>query len=241
MAAQVRVPGVRVDQLRGARRGGHGQVGGDHLEGLVGAGQQVPGPVGHGVGAVSALAVHGDIDQRRQLAGQVGDMHARPAVHLGRILAGQQRDSQFVHYGTTSCPLPTTVMPPAETTKPRARSCSLSTPTWAHSGTLTFLSMIASRTTACRPILVLCSSTERSTVAQLFTRTPGESTDRRTRPPEITTPGLTRLSVARPTRSPASCTNLAGGIEGTWVRIGHLSLYRLKIGSTAHRSIWASK
>jgi hypothetical protein len=89
--------------------------------------------------------------------------------------------------------------------------------------------------------LVLCSSTDRSTVAQLFTRTPGESTDWRTRPPEITTPGLTRLSIARPIRSPASCTNLAGGSDGTYVRIGHWSLYRLKIGSTAHRSICASK
>ena len=84
-------------------------------------------------------------------------------------------------------------------------------------------------------------TTARSTRDQLFTRTPGESTDWRTRPPEITTPGLIRLSSARPTRSPTSCTNLAGGSDGTWVSIGHCSLYRLKIGSTAHRSIWASK
>ena len=101
--------------------------------------------------------------------------------------------------------------------------------------------MIAFLTTACRPILVLCSITDRSTVAQLFTRTPGESTDWRTRPPETMTPLLTRLSIARPTRSPASCTNLAGGSDGMWVRMGHRSLYRLNAGVTAHRSMCASK
>src|SRR4029077_8010323 len=222
--------------------GGHRQVGRDHLQRLVGVGQQVPGPGRDRVRAVRALAVHGEVDQRRELARQVGDVHAGATIHLGRVLAGQQRNPEFgVSHGTTSCPLPTTVMPPAETTKPRARSWSLSTPTCAHSGTVTFLSMIASRTSACRPILVLCSSTDRSIVAQLFTRTPGESTDWRTSPPEITTPGLTRLSIARPTRSPASCTNLAGGSDGTYVRMRHWSVFRLKIGSTAHRSIWASK
>ena len=35
----------------------------------------------------------------------------------------------------TGWPLPTTVMPPSDTAKPRARSCSLSTPTAAPSGT----------------------------------------------------------------------------------------------------------
>ncbi|MGH3220580.1 MAG: hypothetical protein ACRDPY_18080 [Streptosporangiaceae bacterium] len=87
-------------------------------------------------------------------------------------------------------------MPPAETAKPRLRSWSLSTPTCAHSGTTTFLSMIASLTTACLPTWVLCSSTDRSTTDQLFIRTPGESTDRRTSPPETITPLLTRLSIA---------------------------------------------
>ena len=48
------------------------------------------------------------------------------------------------------------------------------------SGTTTFLSRIALRTTACRLIRVLCMITDRSTVAQLFTRTPGQSTDLRT-------------------------------------------------------------
>jgi len=55
------------------------------------------------------------------------------------------------------------------------------------------------------------------------------------------TPLLTMLLIARPTRSPESCTNLAGGCDGTWVRIGHSSLYRLNTGCTAHRSMCASK
>ena len=83
--------------------------------------------------------------------------------------------------------------------------------------------------------------TARSTRDQLLTRTPGDSTDSRTRPPETITPLLTTLLIARPTRSPLSCTNLAGGCDGTWVRIGHRSLYRLNTGCTAHRSMCASK
>ena len=78
---------MRVDQLRGTagtgQGGGHGQVGGYHLEGLVGVGQQLPGPVRDRVGPVGALAVHGQIDQRGQLAGQVGDVHAGPPYTSG--------------------------------------------------------------------------------------------------------------------------------------------------------------
>ena len=83
---------------------------------------------------------------------------------------------------------------------------------------------MASLTTACRPMIVLCRITDRSTADQLLTRTPGESTDSRTSPPDTMTPLLTRLSMARPTRSPESCTNFAGGRLGTLVRIGHRSL-----------------
>ena len=122
-----------------------------------------------------------------------------------------------VSYRDTVCPLPTTVMPPGDTVKPRARSCSGSTPTEAPSGTMTFLSMMAFCTTAWRPTCTLCRSSEVSTRDQLLTRTPGDSTHCRTRPPETITPLLTRLSIARPTRSPLSCTNLAGGSDGTEV------------------------
>ena len=84
--------------------------------------------------------------------------------------------------------------------------------------------MIASLISACRPTFTLCSSTARSTVDHEFTRTPGDSTDPRTRPPETITPLETSESIARPTRSPLSCTNLAGGSASMWVRIGHSSL-----------------
>ena len=53
-------------------------------------------------------------------------------------------------YGRTTCPLPTTVTPRLDTTRPRARSCSLSTPTVAPSATTTCLSRMAFSTTACR-------------------------------------------------------------------------------------------
>src|SRR5262249_48073352 len=52
--------------------------------------------------------------------------------------------------GATTCPLPTTVTPPGDTVRPRARSCSLSTPTVTPSRTATFLSKMACRTTARR-------------------------------------------------------------------------------------------
>src|SRR5215813_8534610 len=240
MAGQVRIPGVRVHQVGGGDRGGHREIGGDRPQRRVGAIEPVPWPVCHRAGPVRALAVHGQVHQLGQLAGEVADVHTRAAVHLGRVLPGEQRHPELGHRGT-SWPLPTTVMPPADTTKPRARSRSLSTPTLARSGTTTFLSMIASRTTAWRPMTVSSRMTDRSTVAQLLTRTPGESTELRTSPPDTMTPLLTRLSSARPTRSPESCTNFAGGWEGTWVRIGQRSLYRLKTGVAAHRSMWASK
>src|SRR5215471_6508809 len=174
--------------------------------------------MGHRVWPVGPLAVHRQADQVAQLPGQVLDMHAGSAVDLGRVLPGEQGDVDLAEgrgHSVTSWPLPTTVMPPAETTKPRARSCSLSTPTTAPSGTTTFLSRIAFSTTARRPIRVLCMITERSTRAHEFTRTPGESTESRTSPPETITPLLTTLLIARPTRSSVSCTNLAGGCDGT--------------------------
>src|SRR5262249_27224161 len=204
--------------------------------GGVGAAGRVPRLVRDRAGPVRALAVHGQVHQPGQLPGEIGDVHARAAVHLRRVLPGEQRHPELRHLGT-SCPLPTTVMPPADTTKPRARSRSLSTPTSARSGTMTFLSMIASRTTAWRPMTVLSRMTDRSTVAQLLTRTPGESTELRTSPPDTMTPLLTRLSSARPTRSPESCTNFAGGSEGTWVRIGQRSLYRLETGVAGQRAM----
>src|SRR5215467_6975503 len=131
---------------------------------------------------------------------------------------------QARRHGATTCPLPTTVTPPGDTVRPRARSCSLSTPTVAPSRTVTFLSRMACSTTARRPTRELFKITARSTRDQLSTRAPGDRTESRTSPPEMMTPLLTTLLVARPTRSPSSCTNLAGGCADTWVKIGHWSL-----------------
>jgi hypothetical protein len=85
---QVGVPGVRVDQVGAARGIGHRQVGGEHAKHAVA--QPASGPVRDGVRPVRALAVHGDVDQPGELAGQVLDMHARPAIDLRRVLTGEQ-------------------------------------------------------------------------------------------------------------------------------------------------------
>ncbi len=87
----------------------------------------------------------------------------------------------------------------------------------APSGTRTPLSMIALRTIAPRPTSTSCSSTDPSTEAWLCTNTPGDRIDRRTVPPEITTPGLTIEASAWPRRVSSSNTNLAGGVGGTQV------------------------
>jgi hypothetical protein len=62
-----------------------------------------------------------------------------------------------------------------------------------------------------------------------------------TSPPDTRTPLLITLLTARPTGSPPEWTNFAGGWQGTWVKIGQRSLYRLNTGSTAQRSMCALK
>src|ERR1035441_10517211 len=89
-------------------------------------------------------------------------------VVLADDAAAADRTSATRH-GRITCPLPTTVIPPSDTTNPRARSCSLSTPTVAPASTTTFLSRIAFSTTARRPTRELCRTTARSTRAQLCT------------------------------------------------------------------------
>ena len=198
MAGQVGVPGVRVHQVRAGRRGGHRQVGRHGGQRRVGAGQRVPRPVRHRGRPVRALAVHGQVDETGQLPGQVLDVHPGAAVHLRRVLPGQQRDPE------PAWPSPLTRAPPGpcrprspRPRRPRTRGPGRGPcprPPTTPSGTTTFLSRIALRTTARRPIWVLCMITDRSTVAQLFTRAPGQSTDLRTSPPDTITPLLTRLS-----------------------------------------------
>ena len=103
------------------------------------------------------------------------------------------RPARASAHGSTTRPLPTTVMPAADTVNPRSASRSRSTPTEAPAHTTTFLSRIAFCTTARDSTRTLLSSTERSTQAQPSTRTPGDSTDSRTSPPDTMTPLLTRM------------------------------------------------
>ena len=63
-----------------------------------------------------APAVDAHVLERAQLARQVLDVHARAAIDLRRVLAGQQRDPHAV----TRSPLGMTTMPPSDTWK-RAR------------------------------------------------------------------------------------------------------------------------
>src|SRR3954466_2506651 len=160
----------------------------------------------------------------RDAVAVTGRCHLADVAGTGRLCRQAGGPTAWSTYFRTCSPLPTTVTPPSETVKPRARSSSLFTPISTPSPTTTFLSRMASRITARRPISVWSRTTDRSTVAQLCTRTPGERTDSRTPAPDTITPLDTTLSIARPTRSPSSWTNLAGGCDGMWVRIGHRSL-----------------
>ena len=81
----------------------------------------------------------------------------------------------------------------------------------APSGIWTFLSMIALRTTACRPTSTLCISTLLSTSANEWTATPGDTIDWRTTLPEITVPAQMIELMATPVRPGSSSTNFAGG------------------------------
>src|SRR6476620_5189611 len=122
-----------------------------------------------GVGMHQVGIVH--IGHHRQFRREIFHVHSGAAVHVGRKLPRTECDVESVTclvglgHLVTSWLLPTTVTPASETTNPRARSWSLSTPTCAPSGTTTSLSMIAFSTTALAPMTVLSRITERSTVA----------------------------------------------------------------------------
>ena len=95
VAAEVRVPGVAVDEVapstpaaivrsietaRSAARCGAPPASASH--GSCATTRRLP--VG---GPRLAPAVHGDVDELRELAGEVLDVHARAAVDVGRVLA----------------------------------------------------------------------------------------------------------------------------------------------------------
>ncbi len=95
VAAEVGVPGVGVHEFAVPEPGGHGEVDGERAQGVVGVVQggpgAVPGDGGAGVrGGALAPAVHGEIDERRELPGEEFDVDTGPAVNVGRILPAQQ-------------------------------------------------------------------------------------------------------------------------------------------------------
>lgn len=94
MAGEVGVPGVRVDEFAAFEGGGHGEVHGEGAQRVVGAVERGPRPVAHDAarGAL-APAVHVQVREGPQLAGEELDMDARAAVHVRRVLPGQQSHS----------------------------------------------------------------------------------------------------------------------------------------------------
>ena len=154
--------------------------------------------------------MHRHVDEPGELPREVLDVDARAAVDVRRVLAGEERDAH------ASGPLYTLALAddddPAGRDDEALRSCSGSTPSCAPGSITTFLSTIAFRTIAPSPTstpshqhgaLDLGAASGRST--------PGESTDRRTIPPETITPAQTIESTAMPVCPGSSKTNFAGG------------------------------
>src|SRR5579864_2868017 len=100
------------------------------------------------------------------------------------------------------------------------------------SGTCTSRSRIALRMRQRRPTLTCENRMESSTSVYEFTRTSGERMEFFTMPPETMHPLETMESSAVPVRPDSANTNFAGGYCRWWVRIGHCSSYKLKMGET---------
>ncbi len=99
MAAGVRVPGVRVHQVRACRALRHLQVDAEGGERPVRPGQLRGDGVGGHAGLVAgcAEAPHLHLDPGPEGLHQLRRVHARAAVDLGRILPGQEVDSHGRH------------------------------------------------------------------------------------------------------------------------------------------------
>ena len=97
VAGEVRVPGVRVQDVGVARRGRHRQVGRHGEQGGIRADleQRRAGEVREDTRLLAGLAeaMHLDVDQPAKLTREVLDMHPGPAVDLGWVLAGEERNS----------------------------------------------------------------------------------------------------------------------------------------------------
>jgi hypothetical protein len=94
VARQVGVPGVGMHEVGGCHCGGHRQVSRDRPQCLVRIVEPVPGLVSNSTRSVRSLAVDRQVHQAGKLAGEVADVHARAAVHLGRVLAREQGHPQ---------------------------------------------------------------------------------------------------------------------------------------------------
>lgn len=93
MAGEVGVPGVGVHQVAALEGGGHLQVDGEGAQRVVGAVEGGGRAVAdHSGGASLAPAVHFEVEQGAQFAGQELDVDARAAVDVRGILPGQQCD-----------------------------------------------------------------------------------------------------------------------------------------------------
>ena len=179
--------------------------------------QRVPGLVGarhqRGVaGRAEAVA------PRRRPAwpssrAQVLDVHPGAPVYLGRVLPGQQGDLQVTR--RTFSPLPMTTTPRAEIGEAAGVELRVDAQHRRPARHLTFLSMMARRTTAPCPMRTLSISTESSTSAPVL----DEHARGYDRPPDraaaqMITPRRHDRVERLPVRPASSKTNLAGGSCG---------------------------
>src|SRR5262249_42886737 len=150
-------------------------------------------------------AVDGEVGELRQFARQVLDVHAGPAVDVGRVLAREERDLHLTRERCRPCR--------SRRRRPARRRTGDCPPPRRRRP--------ARRAPAARPATTPCMRTEPTPSAPVCPRTPGDTTERRTVPPEMTTRAQTSELSACPTRPGSSKTNFAGGSGSSHVRIGH--------------------
>ncbi len=97
VSGEVRVPRVRVQDVGVASCGGNRQVGrhGEQRSVRADLKQRRVREMREDTWLVAGVAeaVHLDVDEPSQLAGEVLDVHASAAIDLRGVLAGEQRDS----------------------------------------------------------------------------------------------------------------------------------------------------